>query len=221
MVHTGSTQILTLHMADAQKLTDQGSIEYQLFDEVLHTIEKSNGLEQLIWGLGVERYWEVHIHIVRRSLQKHKLYLASPAHSRVLELLRELTQEPVTIRHASMQQFTPDLSPFHAPFTGTAIYLDCKSGIWDAAWNLWTHIVPSVDGCSGVAGGYVHELVKGKPRGYLVYVGWTGIEKHEQFHRENLFQRYRNILGIGNAGWTEYGHVRFMEERDLRFPPKL
>lgn len=221
MAAPSETQILLFHVANASKLGDRLSKEYEIWMKALSILERSNEVRRLAWGIGVKRSQEAQIHIVRPSMQAHYAYLAGQVHSRVLEILSELRKKPPTVRHVSMQPFTTDKSPYQAPFTGTAIYLDCEPGLWDAAWSLWAKIVPTVDGCAGVAGGYVRELVKGKGRAYVVYVGWDSIEQHDHLHHTEFFFDRRIILGTGNDGWSEYGHVQFIEDMVPNISTKL
>ena len=95
-----------------------------------------------------------------------------------------------------------------------------------------------IDGCMGCAGGPLLESVellgepvlvgegatdemraevkKGKGRkweGYIVYVGWETVEKHEAYHHTKHFKEHAVVLRCGNAGFAEYGHVVFEGER--------
>ena len=125
-------------------------------------------------------------------------------------------------------------TPFHAPVTGTAIYLRTTSAWHEGAWPCWTHVVRHVKGCTGIAGGKLLEPysadVSAKLAGatppakvhgpasssssdvencYLVYVGWETIKAHSDYHHTRHFRDHGVILTIGNEGWREYGHVRF------------
>lgn len=50
--------------------------------------------------------------------------------------------------------------------------------------------------------------------GYLVYVGWESVEKHEAYHHTKHFAEHRVILRCGNEGFAEYGHVVFEGGRE-------
>ena len=134
-----------------------------------------------------------------------------------------------------MQDFTPNCKALGrgAPFTGTAIYLSPTAAWNEGAWPLWTHIVRYIDGCMGCAGGPILDEVnllsepvlvgeaksekKGKGEkweGYIVYVGWESVEKHEAYHHTQHFKEHRVVLRCGNAGFAEYGHVIFEGERN-------
>jgi hypothetical protein len=54
---------------------------------------------------------------------------------------------------------------------------------------------------------------RGKWEGYIVYVGWESVEKHEAYHHTKHFREHSVILRCGNAGFAEYGHVVFEGER--------
>lgn len=119
-----------------------------------------------------------------------------------------------------MKEFTPNCQALGkgAPFTGSAIYVSTDAAWHDGAWPLWTHIVRYVDGCLGCAGGAVVEQVDGHANSFIVYVGWETIEKHEDYHHTNHFAKHKIILGKGNKGYREYGHVRFEGSRELGSP---
>lgn len=70
-----------------------------------------------------------------------------------------------------------------------------------------------VDGCLGCVGGKVVEKVDGFDNCYVVYVGWESIAKHEQYHHTKHFENRRVILGLGNEGYREYGHIKFEGQR--------
>ena len=55
-----------------------------------------------------------------------------------------------------------------------------------------------------------------KWEGYIVYVGWESVEKHEAYHHTKHFAKHRMILGLGNVGFAEYGHVVFEDSRESR-----
>ena len=97
-----------------------------------------------------------------------------------------------------------------APVTGTAIYLATDdTRAWEAAWALWTTIVPHVPGCLGVAGGWMIEPVDGHEKSYIVWVGWENTEVHDAYHHTKDFRQRGIILWQGNKGYREYGHVAF------------
>jgi hypothetical protein len=53
----------------------------------------------------------------------------------------------------------------------------------------------------------------GRWEGYIVYVGWETVEKHEAYHHTKHFKEHAVVLRCGNAGFAEYGHVVFEGER--------
>lgn len=53
----------------------------------------------------------------------------------------------------------------------------------------------------------------GKWQGYIVYVGWETVEKHEAYHHTKHFKEHAVVLRCGNAGFAEYGHIVFEGER--------
>ena len=115
-----------------------------------------------------------------------------------------------------MKEFTPNCQALGkgAPFTGSAIYVSTDDTWHEGAWPLWTHIVRHVDGCLGCAGGKVVEAVDGHENSYIVYVGWETIEKHEAYHHTEHFAKRRMVLGLGNKGYREYGHIIFQGGRE-------
>lgn len=115
-----------------------------------------------------------------------------------------------------MTELTPNCKSLGrgAPFTGSAVYVSTDATWSEGAWPLWTHIVRHVDGCLGCAGGEVLEPVDGHSNCYLVYVGWETIEKHEAYHHTNHFAKRRFVLGLGNKGYREYGHIVFNGTRE-------
>lgn len=150
----------------------------------------------------------------------------------------------LAVRHVEMRDFTPSSKALGkgAPFTGSAIYLQPSAGWHEGAWPLWTHIVRYIDGCMGCSGGKLVEPVelledpvlvgevqvdskagaaKGKWEGFIVYVGWETVEKHEAYHHTKHFKEHRVILRCGNAGFAEYGHVVFEGSRDGATAPRL
>ena len=78
-----------------------------------------------------------------------------------------------------------------------------------------------VKGCTGIVGGSVIEEVDGCKDCYLVYVGWKSIELHEEYHHTKHFANRRIVLGLGNEGFREYGHVCFVGSREGRSVAKL
>ncbi|KAI1340180.1 hypothetical protein F5Y15DRAFT_379881 [Xylariaceae sp. FL0016] len=189
-------------------------------------IERSPGFLRLYWGRRLEEPENVQLHIVKESLEHHQDFLKSASYqNQVLPILNALTQAsdppPKTpklfIRHASLKEFTQDCKALgRAPGmpVGTAVY-HSTDDTWDeGAWPLWTHVVRYVDGCEGVSGGTLVEHVQGHKKCYLVYVGWTSVKHHDDYHHTEHFAKRRIILGLGNKGWSEYGHVIFRGGRE-------
>ena len=54
----------------------------------------------------------------------------------------------------------------------------------------------------------------GKWEGYIVFVGWESVEKHEDYHHTEHFRKNRIVLGYGNVGFAEYGHLVFEGGRE-------
>ena len=158
-------------------------------------------------------------YIVRTDLAHHRNFLYSHAYTTLLSQLHPLltpNTQPFA-RHAPLRHFTPPsrpspLSP-STPVTGSAVYLSTEPTWHEGAWPLWTHIVRHVPGCVGIAGGVLVEQVDGHRDCFLVYVGWESVEAHEAYHHTKHFAARRIILGLGNKGYREYGHVKFEGER--------
>ena len=65
------------------------------------------------------------------------------------------------------------------------------------------------------------EEVDGCKDCYLVYVGWESIEAHEAYHHTEHFAKRRVVLGLGNGGYREYGHVCFDGWRERKGKARL
>lgn len=62
-------------------------------------------------------------------------------------------------------------------------------------------------------GGGLNGVNGAKWEGYIVYVGWETVEKHEAYHHTKHFKEHAVVLRCGNAGFAEYGHIVFEGER--------
>lgn len=60
------------------------------------------------------------------------------------------------------------------------------------------------------------EPVDGLENGYMVYVAWRTVQHHDIYHHTEHFRDHGVILRIGCQGWTEYGHIVFVEIRNGR-----
>jgi hypothetical protein len=94
-----------------------------------------------------------------------------------------------------------------APVTGTAIYLGITQE-WDESYSEWATIVPAVPGFMGIAGGYLEEEINGQ-KAFIALVGWENTHVHDAYHQTRHFRRNAGVLGRGNSGYDEYGHVVF------------
>ncbi|KAK5942713.1 hypothetical protein PMZ80_005279 [Knufia obscura] len=230
------TQIIYLTIASGKDLKDSSSASGRIWSQSLDELEKSN-CQKLFWGRSVEHPDKVQLHLVRPSLSHHQAYLESGVHRDFLERISSLIDPSVTpvVRHvAPMVNYTSSpTTPFHAPVTGTAIYVRTGSAWHEGAWPCWTHIVRHVEGCTGIAGGKLLEPfdpnvsvnlagASAPPKAdsadsasgliadcFLVYVGWETIKAHSDYHHTKHFRDHGVILSIGNEGWKEYGHVKF------------
>ncbi|KIX03344.1 uncharacterized protein Z518_06896 [Rhinocladiella mackenziei CBS 650.93] len=215
---TSVTQIIYLTIPADKDLTDSKLNAGNAWSQALDVIEQHVGFRRLYWGRSAEDMSQVQLHVARDQLAQHLDFLNSAQYPKFQKLLQPLLDPSTTllVRHAFLQDFTPKCHALGkgAPFTGTAIYVSTNAAWHEGAWPLWTHIVRCVDGCLGCAGGTVVEPVDGHANSYIVYVGWESIEKHEAYHHTSHFAKRRVILGLGNKGYREYGHIKFEGSRE-------
>ena len=155
---------------------------------------------------------------MRDSLHQHFTFLKSPEweeFGRSLAPILTNDFKSSTVRHAMISEQSPNAQSLGkgAPVTGTAIYLATDARAWEAAWTLWSTIVPTVPGCMGVAGGWMIEPVDGHEECYIVWVGWENTEVHDAYHHTKDFRKRGIILSQANSGYREYGHVAFRDSR--------
>lgn len=222
------------------------SVQYDLRDKkrgmgrvwwrAIKILQQSPGFVRVYFGRRVEIPDTVHLHVgkissggepdplpdtdrclVRKSLEHNQTFLNSPQYKEFTDLINNLTNEDLTIRHAYIAEYNPGCESLGkgAPVTGTAIYLDLAD-LWDERWDLWTTIVPKVDGFMGIAGGPLVEPVQGYKDCFIALVGWKNVEVHDAYHHTQDFADKRDVLldpGRSKKKFTEYGHIAF--ESDL------
>lgn len=148
---------------------------------------------------------------VRKTLLQHYGFITSANFHTFKKLAVQLTGGgELTIRHAVLTENSPNCQALGkgAPVTGTAIYLGTDEA-WDAAWALWATIVPHVQGCLGISGGYIIEPIEGHERCFIAWVGWENVEVHSAYHHTEHFRERSIILRQGHKGFREYGHAAF------------
>lgn len=224
-------QIIYLTISASVDLKDSTSRAGTIWHQGLDHVSKSEGYQRCHWGRSVENPDQVQLHIVRTSLAAHKA-AANVFIDQVRPLLKD-SSKPV-VRHVSpMTTFTAmPTTAFDAPVTGTAFYIRITEAWHEGSWPCWTHIVRHVAGNSGISGGPLIETITntdvleggvGGLKGgqnvdlgpcYLVYVGWESIKAHDDYHHTKHFMNHRVVLGIGNKGWREYGHIKFEGRRN-------
>jgi hypothetical protein len=227
------TAQITLPIRSTATIEDLKSVDGQVWDGILKTIEASPGYERLYWGRWVERKNRVQLHVARTKSKQNKEFLKSDAWKQILVALQKLAPEDadlkkdVVVRHAQLNNHSSGSRALGAgaPYTGTAIYFATGRRNWDAAWQLWSTIVPTVPGCLGVSGGWISDevAIPGAPTNikgggkwkncFIAWVGWESIEAHDAFHHTKEFAKRGVILQEANFGYTEYGHVSFTHER--------
>ncbi|KAK2805091.1 hypothetical protein FQN50_006336 [Emmonsiellopsis sp. PD_5] len=215
------TQMIIFPIKEEAKIDDASTHEGQIWARVVEILQGWEGFYRLYWGRHVEEPEFTEIHIVRDTIHQHYSFLASKQWAEVARILAPICHdEPSSfvVRHAMISDFTPDAKSLGkgAPFTGTAIYLATDTDGWEKAWALWTTIVPNVQGCMGVTGGWMLEPVDGHPQCYIVYVGWETTELHDAYHHTKDFYRKSIVLQLHNKGWREYRHVSFKHSRSKR-----
>ena len=149
--------------------------------------------------------------IVKDKLQTHFDFVESPAYTSFLDLVKPLTTTPLTVRHAQIREFSPPCASLGkgSPVTGTAIYR-ATTDKWDAAWDLWSTIVPHVPGFMGIAGGHIIEEVDGYKNCFIALVGWENVEVHDHYHHTDHFrERRRILLDPAEGKYNYYGHLAF------------
>jgi heme-degrading monooxygenase HmoA len=232
------TQIFYLTIPPEKNLDTESA-----WQKAIDSIAKSPGFVRCYWGRSLETPEKVQLHIgknesipthslpdvflfsVRATLSQHQNFLYAHDLDQLLETFSPLTGNTTRplIRHAHLHKFT-DKSALVAPFpkfVGSAIYVSTTPTWHEGSWPLWTHIVRYVKGNNGIVGGSVEEPVDGRRNSYLVYVGWDSVEEHEEYHHTEHFAKRRIVLGLGNEGYREYGHVVFTGWRDAKGKGKL
>ncbi|PSR84439.1 hypothetical protein BD289DRAFT_434155 [Coniella lustricola] len=211
------TQIMYMAISPDRQLSDANSQAGRKWSAALDLVQSCAGLIKLYWGRRLEEPEKIQLHLVWTNRQHSDVFLASAFASfqaYINDLIDNTTA--VEIRHTALHHqalddpFSPSLLGFPI---GTAIYKGTSPAWHEGAWPLWTHVVRHVEGCRGIAGGSVEEAVEGWSNSYVVYVAWKSVKHHDDYHHTEHFQRHRVILGIGNEGWTEYGHVVFADVR--------
>jgi hypothetical protein len=156
--------------------------------------------------------------VVCDTLTQSREFLESASYLEgFLPIAKSLKSSDVQVRHAYLTHQVLD-NPFGKNLLGypigTAIYQGADDAWYEGAWPLWTHVVRHIDGCKGIGGGKVVEPVGGLKNGYLVYVGWESVKKHDDYHHTQHFRKHFIILNIGHKGYTEYGHIVFQGLRE-------
>jgi hypothetical protein len=194
-----------------KNLSNPSTEEGRIWSKILTLFQNQPSVTRVYWGTRLEEVGNVDLHVVRRTLDEHKKFLASSAHTEFEKLAHELTPGgEIITRHAYLHNMTANSRALtDAPFTGTAIYIGIDSHCWDPAWALWSTIVPTWKGCEGVSGGYIIDDIEGhgECKAYIAWVGWETTEAHDELHHAQFFKDRRIILQQGHKGYREYGHV--------------
>jgi hypothetical protein len=150
-------------------------------------------------------------HTVKDFLQRHLDFVAAQAYTGFNKLLKLLTAEAPTVRHAMIKEYSPSCTSLGkgAPVTGTAIYRNTDEN-WDAAYERWAAIVCHVPGFMGIAGGHIVEEVDGMKNAFIALVGWENVEVHDAYHHTQHFRdRRRILLDPAKGRFNYYGHLAF------------
>jgi hypothetical protein len=228
------TAMITFPIKAEATIENTQSADGQVWEGILKKFEASPGYQRLYWGRWRERKNKVQLHVARQKSKQNKDFLKSDAFKQILAEVQKLapagadaTKETV-VRHAQLNNFSSGSQALGggAPYTGTAIYFATGRRNWDAAYNLWSTIVPTVPGCLGVSGGWISDEVQipGAPKNvkgggkwknsFIAWVGWDSVEAHDAFHGTEDFKKRGVILQQANFGYTEYGHVSFTHTRE-------
>ncbi|KIW03628.1 uncharacterized protein PV09_05380 [Verruconis gallopava] len=228
------TAMITLPVKKSATIEDPKSADGQVWESILKKIEASPGYQRLYWGRWIESENKVQLHVAREKNKQNKDFLKSETWKQILETAQQLApegvdvQKDVVVRHAQLNHFSSGSRALGggAPYTGTAIYFATGRRNWNAVWDLWTTIVPTVPGCMGASGGWITDdvAIPGAPTNmkgggkwkncFIAWVGWESIEAHDAFHHTPEFRKRGVILQEANFGYTEYGHVSFTHARE-------
>ncbi|KAF3759981.1 hypothetical protein M406DRAFT_335193 [Cryphonectria parasitica EP155] len=216
------TQIIYLSISTEHQISDVKTPAGRQWSRALDLVQSCEGLDKLYWGRRYEEPEKLQLHIVWRNYQHSDAFMEihfNTFRSLVKDMGVDIDDENngIQARHVTLQHQALD-DPFGPSLLGhpigTAIYKGTDASWHEGAWPLWTHVVRTVDGCRGIAGGSVREPVEGVKGSYVVYVAWETVKYHDDYHHSEHFRRHQVILGIGHQGWTEYGHVVFAEIRN-------
>jgi hypothetical protein len=235
------TQMITFPIKGSATIEDPKSADGQIWEGILEKIKSSPGYERLYWGRWVERKDKVQLHVARQKSKQNKEFLKTDTWKQILAAVEQLAptgadpKKDSVVRHAQLNNHSSGSRALGggAPYTGTAVYFATGRRNWDAVWQLWSTIVPTVPGCMGVSGGWISDAVDipGAPKNikgggkwkncFIAWVGWETIEAHDAFHDTEEFKKRGIILREANFGYTEYGHVSFTHAHEKWQLPKL
>lgn len=235
------TAMITLPIKNSATIEDPNSADGQVWEGVLKAIEASAGYERLYWGRWRERKDKVQLHVARQKAKQNKEFVKSDAWLQILTAVQKLAPEgadakkDTVVRNAMLNNHSSGSRALGggAPYTGTAVYFATGRRNWDAVWQLWSTIVPTVPGCMGASGGWITDEVDipGAPKNmkgggkwkncFIAWVGWESVEAHDDFHKAEDFKKRGRLLSEANFGYTEYGHVCFDHSREKWQLPKL
>jgi hypothetical protein len=234
--------MITFPIKGEASIEEPKSADGQVWEGILKKIEASPGYERLYWGRWIERKNKVQLHVARQKSKQSKEFLKSDVWKQILVEVAKLAPEgadlkkDVVVRLAQLNNHSSGSTALGggAPYTGTAVYFATGRRNWDAVWQLWSTIVPTVPGCVGISGGWISDAVDipGAPKDikgggqwkncFVAWVGWDSIEAHDAFHNTDQFKKRGSvILREANFGYTEYGHVSFTHSREKWELPKL
>lgn len=228
------TVMITFPIKAEATIEDKKSSDGKIWEGILGKFEASPGYQRLYWGRWRENKNKVQLHVAREKSKQNKDFLTSDTFKAILAQVQELAPEGVdvvketAIRNAQLNNYSSGSRALGAgaPYTGTAIYFATGRRNWNAAYELWSTIVPTIPGCLGVSGGWISDEVQipGAPTNikgggkwkncFVAWVGWESVEAHDAFHGTEDFKKRGVILQQANFGYTEYGHVSFTNTRE-------
>jgi len=212
-----TTEVARLSLVPGSDIGDPNSAAAQVLKDCGGTIQQTDGVQQLQFGMEIENPSSLQMMINWDSKKHHEDFMASDAYQPFLQRFKSIMAGPPHLVHVD---FSPDggvSRALSAPVTEVATFYWSNGPPENALQSAreFLELCEKEEPDSGITGwayGTTHEEIEKegvKGKGAVLLIGWPDVETHMEFRKKEVFQKNRPMLAQG-CEQIEVHHVAFL-----------
>ncbi|KAG9636417.1 hypothetical protein KCU98_g17137, partial [Aureobasidium melanogenum] len=210
------TEVATIPLSAGSNVREQGSEAARIWKDMLTTISKQDGCQNIYSGLQHESPTTAQLFIVWDTIEHHQRFQKLPVYGQMLQSLETILDGSPQLVHFELKSPGDLTTAISAPVTELAtLFLPEKVSSFDDNLGSFTKILAEhAKGFVGCAFSWIMEEVEHKSfgsgvkgRACILAIGWSSISAHTTFKETSAFKKGLELFK--DATGSEIHHTTF------------